>query len=106
MGSMRGAHLRRLHMAVASAVVLTALTAASWRRLGFTVHAPGPAPQDNTRINNRGRIVGGTREAVADEGFRGYRAAGAGVGVAVGADDLAGVVGVVGLSPGAPGRSW
>jgi hypothetical protein len=31
-----------------------------------------PAPQDLVRINNRGQIVGGTREAVADEGFRGF----------------------------------
>ena len=35
--------------------------------------APGPAPQDLVRVNNRGQIVGGIREAVADEGFRGYR---------------------------------
>ena len=34
--------------------------------------APGPAAQDLVRINNRGQIVGGTREAVADEGFRGF----------------------------------
>jgi hypothetical protein len=40
------------------------------RFTGFDV--PGPAAQDYTRINNRGQIVGGTREVVADEGFRGY----------------------------------
>ena len=34
--------------------------------------APGPALQDLVRINNKGEIVGGTREAVADEGFRGF----------------------------------
>ena len=34
--------------------------------------APGPAAQDLVRINNRGQIVGGTREPVADEGFRGF----------------------------------
>ena len=34
--------------------------------------APGPAAQDLVRINNRGEIVGGTREVVADEGFRGF----------------------------------
>jgi probable HAF family extracellular repeat protein len=93
----------RLRLAVAGAVVLTALTAGTaaasgsaarsgasatppagprsgtpvfvldltkGRFSGFDV--PGPAPQDITRINNRGQVVGGTREAVADEGFRGY----------------------------------
>ncbi len=40
---------------------------------GFTgFDAPGPAAQDLVRINNRGEIVGGTRAAVADEGFRGF----------------------------------
>ena len=34
--------------------------------------APGPAAQDLVRINNRGEIMGGTREVVADEGFRGF----------------------------------
>jgi probable HAF family extracellular repeat protein len=34
--------------------------------------APGPAAQDFVRINNRGDIVGGTREAVADKSFRGF----------------------------------
>ena len=34
--------------------------------------APGPAAQDLVRINNRGQIVGGTKEPVADESFRGF----------------------------------
>jgi probable HAF family extracellular repeat protein len=91
----------RLRVAVAVAVVLTALTTGTAAATGSTARSgagakapagprsdtpvfvldkgrftgfdvPGPAPQDVTRINNRGQIVGGTREAVADEGFRGY----------------------------------
>jgi probable HAF family extracellular repeat protein len=37
-----------------------------------TFAAPGPTPQDVTRINDRGAIVGGIRDILADTGFRGY----------------------------------
>jgi probable HAF family extracellular repeat protein len=33
---------------------------------------PGPTPQDVTRINDRGEIVGGVRDIRTDTGFRGY----------------------------------
>ena len=93
----------RLRLAVAGAVMLTALTTGTAAATSSTARAgaspkapvgprsdtpvfvldltkgrftgfdvPGPTAQDVTRINNRGQIVGGTREVVADEGFRGY----------------------------------
>jgi probable HAF family extracellular repeat protein len=40
------------------------------RFTGFDV--PGPSPQDITRVNNRGQIVGGIRDTDTDTGFRGY----------------------------------
>jgi hypothetical protein len=80
----------RLRLAVAGAVMLTALTTGTAAATGSTAPSgaspkapagprsdspvfvlekgrftafdvPGPTPQDITRINNRGQIVGGTR---------------------------------------------